>query len=109
MQKTDLLERWVATLRSGEYEQTTGQLCRIDDDGKRTYCCLGVLAAIAGDMQYDIDRGTAGGSFLSLGVDIRAEYGLTQGDCRDLASWNDEEGLTFNEIADKIEERWTES
>lgn len=38
----DIKARWVAALRSGEYEQGTDYLC---NDGK--FCCLGVLSDLA--------------------------------------------------------------
>lgn len=41
--KKEIAEKWVATLRSGEIQQTTGALGKAD--GKR--CCLGVLCDIA--------------------------------------------------------------
>jgi len=40
--KIDLMKRWIAALRSGEYKQGRGQLV---DNGK--YCCLGVLCDIS--------------------------------------------------------------
>lgn len=39
----EVREAWAAALESGEYEQGMGKLCRVDDEGNRTYCCLGVL------------------------------------------------------------------
>lgn len=38
----EVLEKWVATLRSGDYEQGVGRLRRPDE----RYCCLGVLCDI---------------------------------------------------------------
>jgi hypothetical protein len=38
---------WVRALRSGDYEQTTGRLTRVDDDGTMRHCCLGVLCELA--------------------------------------------------------------
>lgn len=38
--------KWVAALRSGEYQQGRGYLNRTDDEGTK-YCCLGVLCEIA--------------------------------------------------------------
>lgn len=39
----ELKSKWVAALRSGNFQQGTGRLLR---DGK--YCCLGVLCSVAG-------------------------------------------------------------
>lgn len=33
---------WLGALRSGEYEQGGGAMCRLDSDGQPQYCCLGV-------------------------------------------------------------------
>lgn len=40
---TELKAKWVAALRSGEYQQARGTL--FDGEG---YCCLGVLCKVAG-------------------------------------------------------------
>lgn len=40
-------ERWVKALRSGEFEQGEGMLCKVGADGQRRYCCLGVLSQLA--------------------------------------------------------------
>lgn len=39
----ELKAKWVAALRSGEYEQTTGTLRDVDGHG---FCCVGVLADV---------------------------------------------------------------
>lgn len=36
------VELWTEALRSGEYMQGTGNLCKVDTDGNKEYCCLGV-------------------------------------------------------------------
>ena len=41
--KPDIADRWVAALRSGEYEQGRSVLRSTDN----TYCCLGVLCDLA--------------------------------------------------------------
>jgi hypothetical protein len=44
------LERWVAALESGKYEQNQGSLMSNprDDEDQRSYCCLGVLCKVSG-------------------------------------------------------------
>jgi hypothetical protein len=42
---------WVAALRSGEFEQGRGALFGVDDQGKASYCCLGVLSKLAVDAE----------------------------------------------------------
>ena len=47
--KIELKEKWLAALRSGEYKQCTRALVGTADDGSGVgYCCLGVLAKVAG-------------------------------------------------------------
>lgn len=42
----DVIRRWVAALRSGDYVQGTGYLHEVVD-GRSFYCCLGVLCDLA--------------------------------------------------------------
>lgn len=39
----EIKEKWLTALRSGDYVQGKGCLCRVEEDGSKTYCCLGVL------------------------------------------------------------------
>ena len=39
----ELRRKWLRALRSGRYKQGRGVLCRIIDDNRYEYCCLGVL------------------------------------------------------------------
>lgn len=90
----ELGEPWVKALRSGEYEQTTGQLER----GGR-YCCLGVYCKV-NNIKLFIDGISAvdfrGYSFLDkyLGSQMVTELYLL----------NDAGGSSFNQIANYIEE-----
>lgn len=43
----EIKAQWVAALRSGEYQQTTGVLAKETSDGSLEYCCLGVLCDLA--------------------------------------------------------------
>ncbi len=46
--KTIKIKDWVAALRSGDYSQCAGALCRADDiTATVSYCCLGVAAKAA--------------------------------------------------------------
>jgi hypothetical protein len=60
--KTEVKELWLAALRSGDYEQTTGALHRragrCSDTGDYAppgYCCLGVLCDLAVKAGVDVD------------------------------------------------------
>ena len=37
------LSKWLNALTSGEYEQGSAYLCRINPDGNKKFCCLGVF------------------------------------------------------------------
>ena len=50
MKKT-IMKKWVAALRSGEYEQTSGSLVSINNEGER-FCCMGVLCNLATEDGY---------------------------------------------------------
>lgn len=41
----ELVQKWVAALRSGEYKQGRGRLHQAKDN---SFCCLGVLCEVAG-------------------------------------------------------------
>jgi hypothetical protein len=48
----DIKTKWIAALRSGEYKQTTGVLARMHysspDGSQLHHCCLGVLCEVVG-------------------------------------------------------------
>lgn len=115
---TEIKEKWLKALRSGEYIQTTGIL---KDD--RGYCCLGVLCDL-----YRKDKNIQGfdnekGIFIDLfenksneiltddvmlwaGLDNRdpaVSLGLKEFFSNTLSNLNDN-GESFNEIADLIEQ-----
>jgi hypothetical protein len=49
---------WLNALRSGEYKQATGVLCREDHEtGAKGFCCLGVLQQIVSG---DVERYSSG-------------------------------------------------
>ena len=106
-QQAEHRHEWVQALRSDDYEQ--GQRALRDDDDH--YCCLGVACDISELSEWD------GGDYLNQGGDLPDEVmdwlglatpegtyfwrdrGLTR---HTLAELNDN-GFTFNEIADIIE------
>lgn len=47
--RTDIKERWLSALESGDYDQTTGRLAQVGKDGRVGYCCLGVLCDVVKD------------------------------------------------------------
>ncbi len=117
MDKDFALNKWVPALRSGQYRQTTGIL----REGN-TFCCLGVACDISGLGRWSAAfRYVVGGEQRSGGLPIAVrEYLQITLDSdlgiipvlRDrnedkviLAELNDN-GFTFNQIADVIECFW---
>ena len=112
--KTDIADRWVAALRSGEYQQAQEQL-RIEKAGRAfSFCCLGVLCDL-----HSKETGTPWvdavdeymGEYLRLPDKVALWAGMhnegrlappVNGVDR-LAALNDYLGLTFAQIADVIE------
>ena len=113
----EIKERWVKALRSGKYEQTDGALCRVSENGKERFCCLGVL--------FDVAGGEVGGewkqtvkAYIGLGWDAQVGDEVNSGFMpekfkkfvklpqkaqRRLIRLNDSHNKSFNEIADWIE------
>jgi len=126
MKKSDV-KKWVKALRSGDYEQGAGGLCKEDEiSGEYDYCCLGVACDILveGDWTQhnknwvlwsigpyeDFAMPEAGDkcgwgqtettSFPSLKT--LKEMGLDVAYAQELAELNDQ-GWSFKRIANKIE------
>lgn len=130
----DVKNKWVAALRSGEYEQCTKFLF----DGKSSYCCLGVLCKVLGGSftpvkhpglqpgdpsrikwQVVLPDGTVTMKANILPEQITVMAGMRKGnDCgtylidrkanrhSSLTDDNDQRRLNFDRIADIIEEEW---
>lgn len=100
----ELKTRWISALRSGEYEQGQGYLCK-----DRKYCCLGVLADIEDDLAYDENQSgymqipnSISRLSSSLPMQFAAKYGISQR--QDTFIIMNDTGSSFNEISDYIEE-----
>ncbi len=119
--KKEIADKWVKALRSGEYKQCEGALRNYN----ASYYCLGVLCEISSLDKWieseifddECGENTENENDFYLGKDellprevmrwsdMKSNNGIFKGD--DLASLNDS-GITFNEIADIIEEHWEE-
>lgn len=86
----DLKQKWVDALRSGEYKQ-----CQLSLKKDNKYCCLGVLACVS-DPNFDFN------SVDSYSV-IR-KLGMTDNQMQNFWTMNDSDELSFDEIADYIEQ-----
>lgn len=132
-----IAKQWVAALRSGKYNQGQGFLCRIDPYGNKYHCCLGVLCEVLGvegkkiDLEEDPDTKdiidpnqtiVAYDYCVKLPPEVvskSAEFVNPTGNPRIFGVNNDMDTLadlndgifgrpfTFNEIADIIEEKWS--
>lgn len=113
---------WLEALRSGNYTQGKNWLCKIDENGNKTYCCLGVLCDLA--VKANIIKEPKNhnfGKYKLLSYDDKdqfpprrvLEWAMTDynGDFnvkvvkinRRLSDLNDVEMFSFEQIADLIE------
>lgn len=106
----ELMEKWVAALRSGEYKQHRGALRSHEDGdvGDVGFCCLGVLRNIEPGIERskveftDDDAELLDKNSLKKFLGIGEQDGFFQ---NQYSEWNDE-GMTFPEIADELEKEW---
>ena len=108
--------KWVAALRSGEYEQGYEYLKTVEPNGDTKYCCLGVLCQIQGlewgpsrkgnhptirpvSNNYDGD-----GDECVLPNSVKLKLGLTEDQQNELIEKNDTHAEPFSVIANYIEE-----
>lgn len=110
----ELKKLWTEALRSGRYNQATSVLFQQND---KSHCCLGVLADVhLRELGHTVDSMTDGEymdlmlkqSYGELGFvlseDFRYFTGITLHEQVELTDMNDE-GKSFAEIADYIEEK----
>ncbi len=116
--KKEVMEKWVAALRSGKYPQTKAALRT-----EKGFCCLGVLCDLSGLAEFTPrERGNLStylGAASILPPEVQAWAGMNgsdgwvrvvhednrEGDWS-LAGLNDAGHLDFNGIADLIEEQY---
>lgn len=101
------ISNWVDLLRSGKYEQTSGTLKRKTSTGGASYCCLGVYVEgvrnkhiKAVDISDKLDEGA------NLWYEICA--GEIPAQCRLKGIEMNDRGKSFMEIADMIENYYTQ-
>lgn len=102
--KAEWKKKWIAALRSGDYEQGSGQL----RPSNIRYCCLGVLADLAvqegiGEWSSHGDYSFGGGLYdklLPRNLEERIGFFILRQ--TDLVTMNDN-GESFSRIADWIE------
>lgn len=105
--------QWLSDLRSGKYKQGCNVLKRTWHDGEVKHCCLGVLAeqAVAAEIvKAEIEQWasysntTIDGDVCALSPKLLEWSGLNIKAENELIGFNDNDGATFAEIADWIEE-----
>lgn len=123
----EVKEKWLSALRSGEFTQGKNLLHKVNPETQEeTYCCLGVLCAIAvkdGVIEAPLKRGIAQAAeepyyvyasstaFLPTQVQIWAGVDSDNGEFYDddnqdsLIRLNDD-GIPFTDIATVIEEKF---
>lgn len=118
--KKEIMEKWVAALRSGEYKQGKYSL---HSEGK--FCCLGVLCEVA--LRDGVPVGVRGGGLnivydgavavlpkrVQDWADMASDSGTMESSPQDgfrptLTLLNDDEGKSFVEIAAIIERNYKE-
>ena len=110
----DIASRWVAALRSGEYEQTERRLRK--GTKKLGHCCLGVLCDLHSketDTPWDKKENTYLGAHSNLPYEVIKWAGMlgggelpdTVGGFGSLTSLNDYSNYAFKRIADVIDEQ----
>lgn len=105
MTKAEIRKNWIAALRSGKYKQGRFRLFTRCDD---TYCCLGVLTALAAQegvasAEKYLENGVCLPHSVADWVGLCSTNGEFEKGHMSLIERNDNEGKTFAEIADIIE------
>lgn len=109
-----IMKKWVKALRSGKYRKTTGQLCKVAQNGNKSYCCLGVLTELYLKENKTIDEYDPNNGCLSPNVQ---DWAGMNDSCGSLIYSNESTDLTclndctkakrgFKRIADIIEKNW---
>jgi hypothetical protein len=129
--KKKIADMWVQALRSGEYKQGRTALCRVYEDGSKTYCCLGVLCDLYQKNRAKNKKKKLNEKILPssdchnltcfndssgvLPLEVKTWAGMfspygehTFGKCTSLMAMNDSNGNPFTKIADYIEKSYKE-
>jgi hypothetical protein len=114
--KSDVKLKWIEALRSGKYKQGFRTLMQ-ESEGEASFCCLGVLCDVLGlrkeqlppDLyvpqnvtEYSYFFGTEK-LHTALTPQVCKSVGLDETEQANLIRMNDQQGKTFNDIADWIE------
>jgi hypothetical protein len=100
----EVKKAWLEALRSSNYVQGHGAL-RTDNQ----FCCLGVLCDLIDKTKWELPVTNKARAYSNNLIyppnDILEKAELIKEECVLLGSYNDE-GMSFKQIADRIEERY---
>lgn len=98
-------DKWTAALRSGEFSQGPSHLLK-----NGAYCCLGVLCEVIEVKKQECETGiwefhipNQYAEAWTENVIPKGFAGLTDSQCNRLASLNDDDSMSFSDIANWIE------
>ena len=96
-----MIKQWIEALRSGEYRQARGTLRT--QDGR--FCCLGVACEISGIDKWEFNGNSYSYDHNYSGMSARVcdHIGFPLSGQGRLIQMNDNQGATFQEIADYLE------
>lgn len=97
----DVKAAWVAALKSPAFTQCKGQLQIVEEDGSKSFCCLGVLREIV-DPNHTIEESVPE-SPLPNTTQFGLSQGLTQKQLNVFMTMNDEGDASFSKIAEAVE------
>jgi len=101
------IKKWIDALRSGDYMQGSGWLHNVKEN---EYCCLGVACELAIRDGVDVRVEVCGdfcsydGSTTALPMSVISWLGVNGSNPLSAIEMNDERGMSFDEIANVIEE-----
>ena len=117
--KRSIAMKWAKALESGRYKQGKRALRTRTDNGKLSYCCLGVLCNITKTTKWkhnnDSPHGSLYGEAGILPTEIAKKVGMNTaspvlmsetGVVSTLVTLNDKMGYTFKQIAKLVREQW---
>jgi hypothetical protein len=109
-----IANKWVTALRSEKYRKTTAQLCKVAENGNKSWCCLGVLTDLYNKEHKQDPIEIEGDEYLPYSVQRWSGMCSWSGELQynnaatSLSELNDckKSKRSFKRIADIIEKNW---
>lgn len=112
--KPELKEKWIDAMLSGEYNQTTGTLCRKDENGELCFCPMGLVLHLTNTGEwyernegYDIQAFRTFGEHSGGGIideTLRKLIGIERSQMAQIIHMNDIRRLEWSDIVKYIKE-----